>query len=55
MRPNKDGLTPLIIAARDGNYEVAKMLIDKGADVNSQTGTGATALMYASFLAGIRR
>lgn len=30
-----DGHTPLLVACRDGHYEVAKQLIDAGADVNA--------------------
>ena len=38
------------MAARDGNLDVVKLLLGKGAQVNAKTQTGATALMYASFL-----
>ena len=30
-----DGHTPLLVACRDGHYEVAKQLVDAGADVNA--------------------
>lgn len=29
---NTDGVTPLCVAAQNGNYEVVKFLIEKGAD-----------------------
>ena len=45
--PTPDGWTPLFIAARDGQAEAAKLLIFKGADLNAQTHSGATALTMA--------
>jgi ankyrin repeat protein len=38
------GNTPLTIAAEYGQYEMAKMLLDKGADVNAQGGDFGNAL-----------
>jgi len=32
---NREGLTPLILAARGGNLEIFKLLLDKGAEINS--------------------
>ena len=32
----QDGRTALHIAAKNGNIEVARLLLDKGADVNSR-------------------
>jgi hypothetical protein len=42
------GNTPLTIAAEYGQYEMAKMLLDKGADVNAQGGEYRNALQAAS-------
>ncbi|MGD1855710.1 MAG: ankyrin repeat domain-containing protein [Leptolyngbyaceae cyanobacterium] len=41
--------TPLIYAARDGFIEIARLLIDHGADVNWIDGEGVTPLILASF------
>jgi ankyrin repeat protein len=41
------GLTPLIFAAREGDQESAKALIDAGADVNEVSTYGWTALLTA--------
>ena len=43
----KYGETALIWAARNNSYEVEKLLIEKGADVNAKTKGGATALAMA--------
>src|SRR5690242_4447683 len=40
---------PLTIAAENGQYEMAKMLLDKGADVNALGGYHGNALLVASF------
>ena len=46
--PTSDkGWTPLMIAARDGHAEAAKLLIYKGADLNVKSKLGATALSFA--------
>lgn len=42
------GLTPLIFAARDGNQETVKALLDAGADVNQTSEYGWTALLVAT-------
>lgn len=42
--PTPEGWTPLFIAARDGQTQVAKLLVYAGADLNAQTRLGATAL-----------
>lgn len=42
------GATPLIIAATFGRTEVARALIDAGADVNRQNNEGSTALLTAA-------
>ena len=41
------GLTPLIFAAREGDLESAKALLDGGANVNQQTESGWTPLLTA--------
>jgi uncharacterized protein len=49
-RPSKQwgGLTPLLFAARDGNLETVKALLDEGADVNQTSEFGWTALLVAT-------
>ena len=42
-------LTPLMVAAREGNVEVARLLVSAGADVNAVAGDGKTALAMAIF------
>jgi len=42
-----DGNTAFHTAARDGEFEVAKLLLDHGADVNKKTKDGSTALSLA--------
>ncbi len=42
------GLTPLMMAADQGNREAVKLLLEKGADVNAATGGGFTALHAAA-------
>ena len=41
------GVTPLMVAAYNGNADLAKFLVDKGADVNAKTKRGSTPLMAA--------
>ena len=48
---NKGGATSLHIACREGNFEIAKILIDNGANVNIVDNEGWSPLMRAS-LAG---
>lgn len=43
----RDGLTPLMVAAQKGKSAVTKMLIDNGADVNAQDNYGMTPLVHA--------
>jgi ankyrin repeat protein len=42
------GLTPLVFAAREGDIESAKLLLDAGADVNQATEYGWTPLLTAT-------
>jgi ankyrin repeat protein len=42
-------LTPLTLAAREGDVEMARILVSAGADVNAVTGDGKTALALAIF------
>ena len=42
------GLTPLVFAAREGNLDSAKVLLDAGADVNQTTEYGWTPLLVAT-------
>ena len=42
-------LTPLMFAAREGNVELARLLVGAGADVNAAAGDGKTALALAIF------
>ena len=44
----KGGYTPLLFAARVGDLETAKLLLDKGASVNEGTPEDGTALVIAS-------
>lgn len=46
-RSNKDGLTPLLIAIRNGNVEGALLLMNHGADIKVADRTGRTALIDA--------
>lgn len=42
------GITPLMLAARAGNVETVRLLIEYGADVNAADYCGKTPLMYAA-------
>jgi len=44
---NNVGLTPLMIAARNGDYEIVKLLIDHKANINLKCKSGKTASDYA--------
>ncbi|EUC28323.1 hypothetical protein COCCADRAFT_30391 [Bipolaris zeicola 26-R-13] len=48
VNSRNDGTTPLIIAAEQGHYEMIEILVDKGADVNAQSGQYGNALQAAS-------
>ncbi len=45
--PDEDGVTPLMLAAKEGNDWVVRTLLQAGADVNARDKDGWTALMYA--------
>jgi ankyrin repeat protein len=42
-------LTPLMLAAREGNVELARLLVEARADIDAGTGDGKTALSLAIF------
>jgi ankyrin repeat protein len=41
------GITPLMYAAENGSVEAMRLLIDRGADVNTQNAFGSTALLWS--------
>jgi len=41
------GVTPLVLAARQGNLEAVKTLADSGADLNKPSGDGSSAIVVA--------
>ena len=41
--------TPLMVACREGDYEIAKWLVENGANVNARARDGHTPLMMASY------
>lgn len=45
---NRQGLPPVIAAAKKGNGEVLKLLVDSGADPNVEDNNGLTPLMWAA-------
>jgi len=45
------GFTPLLLAARHGRVENARLLLDAGVDINEASPTGESALVIASFSA----
>jgi hypothetical protein len=44
---HSNGLTPLMMACREGHEDVVHALLERGAEVNTQTPNGVTALMQA--------
>ena len=53
-RPSRLGVTPIYVAAENGNAAMLRRLLDAGADVNGTDATGDTLLM-AAVRAGKRR
>lgn len=47
-RTNKPGWTPLGYAASEGHQDIARLLLDRGADVNAASDNGTTPLMMAA-------
>jgi ankyrin repeat protein len=45
---NLGGYSPLLFAARNGNLEMARLLLNAGADINGEAGNGATPLVIAT-------
>ncbi|WP_265033965.1 ankyrin repeat domain-containing protein [Wolbachia endosymbiont (group A) of Sicus ferrugineus] len=45
---DKDGNTPLHLAAMKGKIDVVKILLEYNADVNTKNNEGRTALYYAA-------
>lgn len=46
---NREGYTPLMVAAQTHNLELAQLLIDAGANLNIRNKYGETAVMLASY------
>lgn len=46
------GMTPLMLASRDGTFEGITALVDAGAEVDARTPSGVTALMIAAGSSG---
>jgi ankyrin repeat protein len=51
---SEGGITPLILAARQGHIETCRLLLEKGADINAVDIYSRTALMYAAIWGRIR-
>ncbi len=49
-RSDKHGITPLILAASDGQYEICQVLLDAGADAAQKDREGFTALDHVDVL-----
>jgi uncharacterized protein len=47
VNESRNGMTPLMYAARYNNPEIAKYLIEKGADISAKDNNGFTALKLA--------
>ena len=44
---NLNGESPLVLAAIPGHENIIALLVSAGANINRQTATGATALLYS--------
>jgi ankyrin repeat protein len=44
----EDGMTCLEIAASNGYFDICRLLIDKGADIEAKSSSGLTPLQYAA-------
>jgi ankyrin repeat protein len=51
---NNDGFTPLMVASREGNADIAESLINHNANLNAQYHSGGTALFLASYNGNLR-
>lgn len=47
--PNKEGYTPLMIAAQEKNFKMAELLIEVGTQLDLRNHFGETAIMLASY------
>ncbi|MFN8912494.1 MAG: ankyrin repeat domain-containing protein, partial [Alphaproteobacteria bacterium] len=47
--PNKQGVTPLMLALLSDNIEMFRLLLDMGADINAQDNNGFNVLFYACY------
>ena len=47
MRDDETKFTLLMICAKKGYFDIAKLLIENGANINARSKTGITALMFA--------
>ena len=43
--PDQRGFPPLLLSTYTGNQALAKLILDKGANINAQDASGNTALM----------
>ena len=46
-RDEESKFTLLMICAKKGYFDIAKLLVEEGADINARSRTGITALMFA--------
>ncbi|XP_075144171.1 fibronectin type 3 and ankyrin repeat domains protein 1, partial [Leptodactylus fuscus] len=47
--PDKLGFSPLMVAAQRGYFRIVQLLVDHGADINQENGSGKNSLMLACF------
>ena len=48
INAEKDGISALIYAAAYGSFDIAKFLVDNGADVNAANSDGQSVLTFAA-------